>query len=440
MRAGIAICLFLFEIMVAHSATSPIRIFLVENRLDDAVPLCRQIEVLKTNDPDDLFACTWVYFRTDRMDSAEKLLKQLKGRSSNVEYQLLIAFSKMKKKQYEEAKAMLSKITQDNKGTPTAMAAQELYGELYEAMGQLDTAAFVYKQLVDDDPTRARAHWGLGRYYLGRGDLHRAQTHLEKVAQLWPRHLGSRYNLAIAALNGGDLQEAAKWLVECAQLDRLDPGVLEQLGVLYEKRGMISKALQFWQRALEIKKDSPVAKEKLVLYTSNIIDALVAAKQYDKALAQLKAMGSVVSDQPKLLLRRGQIYSKMGKWDKASADLRQLLNSTPNDPAALRELGICYVNLRLVDQAGGYFARAITLEPDNGLNHAWIAFVLESKGELERARDEWRRATELLKDRAELEKANRRLTSLEKKLNKIEREKEKQIKEKEKDSKEKEDE
>src|SRR4051812_4767082 len=110
----IAIGLFAYS---PASALSPVRNLLQENRLDEALILCRQFEVLSTNDNDNFLACAWVYYKMDRVDSAEKLMDKMKRSFSLPEYQLLLAEGKIKRKQYDEAKKILSSITTEYKGS-----------------------------------------------------------------------------------------------------------------------------------------------------------------------------------------------------------------------------------------------------------------------------------------------------------------------------------
>jgi tetratricopeptide (TPR) repeat protein len=409
--------------VVPAIAASPVRTLLQENRMDEATAICRQFEVLSTTDPDNLLACAWVYYRTDRLDSAEALMAKLRKGSPGPEYQLLTAYAQMKRKQFEPARKTINGLAQDYRSGPIGSAVQEMSAELYELTNEPDTAAFLYKQVVSEDPMVARAHWGLGRYYLSHGDLGRAKTHLEQVAKLWPRHLGSRYDLAVLSLQTDSISDAAKWLAECYRINKGDPGVLEQLGLLFEKKGMINQAIKYWQRAVELAKDTakeaPVAKEKLGLYVTQVIDALIESKQYDQALAQIESYGKDLKD-PKLLVRRGVVYRNMGKYDKAVRDLIAYSTQQPKDPLAWRELGICYVNLKLWEQAGGSFVKATELEPNSGLDYAWLAFVLEEKGRYPEAKEAWQRAISLLTDPEELKRATRRLAALEKRLPKSE--------------------
>jgi tetratricopeptide (TPR) repeat protein len=411
---------------------SQVRNLLRQNRLDEALPVCRQVEVLGTTNEDNLFACAWVYFRSDQINAGEKMLERLHRHYGNPEYQLLLGYDFFKKRQYEDARRSFDSMASKHRRGPTGLTAQELSGELYEAQGQLDTAAFVYRQVVGDDPNRGTAQWGLGRYYLAHGDNARAKQHLERTALLWPRHAASRVKLATLYLNLGDISTAAHWLAEAYRINKLDPQVLDQMGVLFEKKGMINQAIKQWQKSLEIKKDDKFAKDKLSTYLTYVVDALIEAKQYKQALNELDTSGKSLATDPKLLLRRGTIYLNMFKFEKAAGDFLAYVNSNPKDPLARRQLGICYLNLKLNDQALDNFSRALEAEPTNGINYAWMAYVLESQGRFTDAKEAWQKALELMKDPKDLERANRRLASVEKKLG-TEKEKNREKAEKEKE-------
>lgn len=420
---------FLFLTASNSLAVSPVRELLDQNRLQDAIPLCRQFEQLLTRDMDNFLACAWVYFRLDKVDSGNKLLEKFGKQFSGAEYQLLQAYSKIKRKKYDEATRILdSVIAQAKEGSKKkkqasqlSLSAQELKAEIYELTGQPLPAAFAYRQIVGDDKKRARAHWGLAKYYLSEKDIGRATFHFQATAILWPRHVESRYELAQLYLKQKNIDEAGKWLSDCYALDRSNVAVLEQLGVLFEKKGNLKEALKYWQKALDLNKDSAVAREGFNRHITTIIDTLIDRGQFQKAMSQTETALKGAPDKNPFYLRRGIINRNLEKYDKASGDLLAYVNSNPADALALRELGICYLNMKLLDQAGGYFSRAAAQEPENGLNHAWLGYVFEAKGNFIQARDAWRRAQNLLKEPSELEQATRKLARIERRLEKDEK-------------------
>ena len=122
-------------------------------------------------------------------------------------------------------------------------------------------------------------------------------------------------------MSENNLNEAGQWLADCYRLDKADPGVLEQLGVLFERRGDINGAIKYWKKTLEVKKDSALAKEKLATYVSQSVDNNIASQNYDEALKQMDTSGKAMANDPKFLLKRGLVYRNLGKWDKAATDL-----------------------------------------------------------------------------------------------------------------------
>jgi tetratricopeptide (TPR) repeat protein len=328
--------LFLLSLVCLEAqSASPVRALLEENRLEEAMTICRQMEVLSTTDIDNFLACSWACFRYDKEASAERFMEKIrKAGQVGTEYQVLQAFSLIKKKKYVDANAALEKLYQENRTTSFLLPIQELRAELAELEGKSGVAGFIYKQMSAEGPVRARVQWGLARYYLSQGDLSRARTHLEQTAKLWPTHLASRFNLGILSLQTDNLPEATQRLVECYRLNKADPGVLEQLGILFEKKGKLPEAIRYWQKAASLSKDALISREKLNLHVIQVVDALIESRQYDSALEKIETFYKGENKNPLLLLKRGMVYQRTHKYDKALKDLKAYRVANPSDSTA----------------------------------------------------------------------------------------------------------
>lgn len=402
---------------------------LEENRLKEALDFCEQADALSGDNKDNLWDCTWVYFYVNRIDLAEKLMDRLRPEFQDPQYKLLQALSLIKKKSYEKAIELVESVANDKKATAFEVKAWELKGMAYEENKNMGAAAFLYKTLVGDHPNSARAHWGLGRFYLERRDFVRAKNHFAETARLWPKYLPVRFALAKLALDQDDLKEADRWLLECYTLNKSDPGVLEQMGIYFEKKGKLDDAVKFWQRALSVKKDSAIAKSKLSIYITRLIDQLIEAKKLDEALALIDTSGAL-KDLPDMRLRRGQIRVRLGQYDLALKDLLKYVTTNKKNADAFRDLGVCHLNLKLEAKAQEFFLKSLELDPSNGMTYAWVAFVLEKNGELEKAREAWQKAVDLIKEPEELAKATRKLATIHEKIEKAKAKRKKEAKEK----------
>src|SRR4051812_14794943 len=106
-------CLWFLLAAIPLFAASPVRNLIQENRLEEATAICRQFEVLSSTDPDNFLACAWVYFRSDRVDSAEQLMNRLRKGAPSAEYQLLSAYDQMKRKQFDSARKTINTLAQE---------------------------------------------------------------------------------------------------------------------------------------------------------------------------------------------------------------------------------------------------------------------------------------------------------------------------------------
>ncbi len=382
-----------------------------ENRIADAVPQCRQAEALQGTDNEQRLLCAWVFYRSGKTESGDRLLATLQKGGSSPQIRVLGAFAKMQKKDYTAARTILNDLANEYKTGPLGAQVLEISAELYELTEQKDTAAFLYRQVIAEDENRGRASWGLARYHLTKGEVPKAKEFLEKTAKVWPKHVGSRYNLAVISLNENKFGESAKWLVEAYRLDKGDPGILEQMGVLFEKRGKIKEATKFWQRAIAIDKDTPLANEKLKQFAPEAISRLAQKKDFDGAIAQLDSTPE--SRIPQKEIRKAILLRQSGKLDKSNAMLNEFLRRRPKEGMAYRELGINALNAKKTSVAKGHFIKALNLEPKNGSNYAWLGFTLEAMKNYPEAKEAWKKAIDLLSDPQEIEKAQRRLAALE---------------------------
>ena len=446
MKAVYFLCVFLWSLgNKTWASAGLLKQLLQENRTEEAVPICRQYEILPSRDESVYFTCSWIYYRSYRPESGDVLLDKLKNSQALPEYQLLKIYSGVakllkapevvkslnpdQKSEYQEklkirineAQKEMETFIVKYKSQPSGKMAQELNAEFYELKGQLEPAAFLYRGLIPEYPKSARAYWGLGRYYLAQGDLRRAKSYLEKTAELWPKHLGSRYNLALIAIVEGPSghKEAAKWLAEAFKLNRADVGVLEQIGVLLEANKKTAAAVKYWQRALELNPQAPIANRKLQQNLPYLVESLLEKKQWKEALSRIDSFAPEGEGKvDEFSLYRGICYRNLGEFQKAEKQLRPLVQLAEPNPILLRELGIVELNLKRTAEAIQLFERAKGLEKNEGTNFAWLGFAYEQQGEPLKALEAWSQAASLIKEPTELKRALEKVARLEQKTGK----------------------
>src|SRR6266545_7688160 len=87
------------------------------------------------------------------------------------------------------------------------------------------------------------------------------------------------------------------------------------------------------------------------------------------------------------LLSRADAAFAAGQWDKAEMDYRKVLSLAPEDPAALRQLGMIYVEQGQILQAYPMLKKSAELQPDDPEIQMKLATVLLSLSAFAEARD-----------------------------------------------------
>jgi len=92
---------------------------------------------------------------------------------------------------------------------------------------------------------------------------------------------------------------------------------------------------------------------------------------------------------------RGEAYLITGSYELARDDFHRMVARYPSDGFALCGLGNVHLKLNELDQAREFFDRAITLYPDLGEAYHNRGLLLELKGDLEGACNDWHMAASL---------------------------------------------
>jgi tetratricopeptide (TPR) repeat protein len=141
--------------------------------------------------------------------------------------------------------------------------------------------------------------------------------------------------------------------------------MLAKLGRLTEARNLLeSLAEQF-----------PPLAERFIMAEGEI---LLDAGDYDQALELYDSALKDTPDDPDVLYSRSLVYERMSRIGDAEADLRKILDHTPDDARALNALGYTLiVHTDRLDEADKLVSRALELTPDDPAiidSMGWLRF------------------------------------------------------------------
>ncbi|HXJ82059.1 MAG TPA: tetratricopeptide repeat protein [Candidatus Methylomirabilis sp.] len=243
--------------------------------------------------------------------------------------------------------------------TEESVDALLLVASDYQALGRTDDAVRIYERILARNPEHGIALRGLRDIAAGLGRWREALHAQERLIRVAVREdrvaeegwlAGIQYELGRALLAAGDVQGAASSLRDAlrTQSDFL-PAALA-LGDAHIKAGETREALRVWERALGTGPALP------------------------------------------LLSRMERLHRDDGRPDRVIALYQGAATRRPEDIAVAFGLGRAYFELAMLDEAAEQFQKLEVQTPDLSAIHAYLGAILERRGQIRDAFEEYRRA------------------------------------------------
>ncbi len=206
------------------------------------------------------------------------------------------------------------------------------------------------------------------------------------------------------------------------RVDRNDPGALNNLGVLYYRKGVYDEAIKQFKEALKIDPKFELARENLLYLFSE-------TKMEDPDVSKWKKEVEEAPSNVEALLRLGVSYQNMGRLDEAAETLGQVVEKNPDHYMARihfgsvlkaqgqhqqalehflnaednvsksavfhTDLGEIYYNLGRTDEAISELRNAIKIDADYWRSHFLLSFAFGDIGHYQDALEESRVASKL---------------------------------------------
>jgi tetratricopeptide (TPR) repeat protein len=231
----------------------------------------------------------------------------------------------------EAIAAFEAALALDGQDGPTLLSL----GEAYLQYGDFDKAQTMYSTLESNRDARAAALAGLGKVALARHHYEDAVHYLEEALGSSPGSARLRQPLAMAYQGLGEHAKAEENLRQFV-VGGMEPGIVD-----------------------------PVA---------DALDAKVAASH--------------------ALVRRGQRFGKVGRFDLAEPAFRAAVEADPSNADAVANLGISLANLGRIKEAQRRLSESLSLDDANALAHFSLGVVLDRQGLDQPAMEQYEAALE----------------------------------------------
>ena len=189
-------------------------------------------------------------------------------------------------------------------------------------------------------------------------DYSEAQISLARARRLLPDEPLIAAEEALLALDGNDVEAAARLIAEAHVLER-DSLVIDYVkGVVAARRGDMTEAKRLFDSVLL--EDPNHVRARL-----NRCSTLMLDQDHHAALDDVQFLLEAHPELDLARLRRGEIMLSLGEWEEAESNFRDVLSRRGRNPHALIQLGASLVAQERLTEAEQPLNEAIRLDGDS---------------------------------------------------------------------------
>lgn len=234
--------------------------------------------------------------------------------------------------------------------------------------GQLDSAATLYCQVLQQMPTHYDALHMLGVIALQRGQLSEAEKLIRSALNVNCQDAAAHYNLGIVLRQMGRAADSLAPLKQAFALNANSADVCGMLGASLSDIGDTSGAREALIRAVKLTPDDAIVHKNFGDFLRASGDLSGAVKSFTRAIVINPAMKPALEN---LALS----YFEMGNIDQSMEAFTRLIALSGADAATHYVFGNALMTSGNLCRAIEEYQRAIELEPEHGKAHWAIAMA-----------------------------------------------------------------
>jgi serine/threonine-protein kinase len=98
-------------------------------------------------------------------------------------------------------------------------------------------------------------------------------------------------------------------------------------------------------------------------------------RDYDGALAELELARQSIPNDPWVVVLKGYIERRQGRWDESIRDQKRAIELDPRNTVVLQQLALTYQAMRRYAEAKSVLARILAFDPNDVVSRTYHAFV-----------------------------------------------------------------
>ena len=254
----------------------------------------------------------------------------------------------------QAAEALCHAVLEDDATNPDAFY---YLGAVANLRGQQDEALSRFDKAISLDSGKGLFWYGKAVVYQQRKLVAEAIESYRQAIAAQPDLFEARFNLA-GLLREAQPNEAESHYLKLLESQPKHRDVLNQLGGLARRRGLMPDAIEYYRRALEVDPQFAEASNNLgiIFQDQNRLDESVEA--FEQALSSRP-------DIPELHNNLGNVLKIKGQLEKAEACYREAIRLNPGYASPYRNLGLLLRGVGQIEPAISHLRQALSVSPDS---------------------------------------------------------------------------
>ncbi|HVP57773.1 MAG TPA: tetratricopeptide repeat protein [bacterium] len=252
-------------------------------------------------------------------------------------------------------------------------------------------------QVVDTQKQYFSDHFKAGRSAMQSNNLKEAIAEFENAVGVYPHDASAYVNLAFVHRQLGETDDALNAAKKAVSIDSTSIYAWSNLAAIYQGAKDDKAAAEALQKVVDLK---PTEKEVLSGALYSLGNIHYDAKEYQKALEYYDKAAEIKADDPWLQYQIGVSHLLLEKYPEALPALQKCADLTKSSTRedekglyqdAMYNLGICYIQMQDYDKAIFTLESLLTVQ-ENVEIHEALGRAYSKKGMKDRAIDELKKA------------------------------------------------
>lgn len=213
------------------------------------------------------------------------------------------------------------------------------------------------------------------------GNFDKSANHFQKILKMDPRNAAAMYELATILEHQRKDALALSFIKQAISIEPKNEWYRLLYATLYAKNGNFYESAKVYK---ELSDDFPMKIE----YMYELANALLYQNKYKDAIEVYDDIEKKIGVTEDISLQKQKIWLRIGNNEKAVAELKKLIASSPNEPRYYGMLAELYQSLKKTDLAMETFNELKKIDPKNPYVHLSLSNYYRDAGNKEKSFEE----------------------------------------------------